>query len=127
MTGMGPNRNWLWHQPSGLTAPLPRRLGADRERVDGAGELLGQNPVHQTVALDPALAFEGRGYDVDTKMCLSFRAMTGMADMEMRFVDHLQTVGRQGGGELALDLGLDGHAANDNCGEGLLNGASRLA
>ena len=95
--------------------------------MDGSGELVGEDLVDHPVPLDPALALEGPGYDVDTKMCLSFRTVAGMARMKVGFVGDVQADGGQFVDQFAFYGGFDGHGANDSCEAGFLNGARRLA
>ena len=75
----------------GRFAKLPaggfsRRLRLDRERVNGALEFRVKRRIYHTVALDPALPFEGRRYDIDPEMRFAARPVTRMALMQMRFV-----------------------------------------
>jgi hypothetical protein len=60
-----------------------RRPREDREGVDGAFEFAVKRRIYHAVAIDPALPFEGRRYNIDTEMRLTSRPMAGVALMQM--------------------------------------------
>ena len=66
-----------------LPSAFARRLRVDGERVHGTRELGGQYRIYHTVALDPALPFEGVRYNINTEVRLAPGAMPGMALMQM--------------------------------------------
>ncbi len=51
-----------------------------------AAERIGQKVVDHAVALEAALAREGRGYDIHSEMSLSAFPPAGMSGMKMRFI-----------------------------------------
>jgi hypothetical protein len=93
-------RNRFYHlcrssQEAGGQPQLPacgfsRRLRLDRERMDGALKFRGKRRIYHTMALDPALPFEGRRYDIDPEMRLAARPVARMALMQMRFVRNVE-------------------------------------
>lgn len=68
---------------------LARRAGLDGERMQAvAAEGVGQQPVHDAMALDAGLAAEGVRHDIDTEMRLSTFPGAGMPGMKVGFVIH---------------------------------------
>ena len=55
----------------------------DRQRVDGAGEFRSQRRIYHAVALDPALPFEGRRYNMNSEVRIAAWAVGGVALMQM--------------------------------------------
>ena len=72
-------------------------------------ELAGQQLIHAALPRDPALAGEGRRHDRHAIMGFAIFACTCMTGVQMRFVDDLEMLRRQGGGEAALDAFGTGH------------------
>ena len=62
---------------------FPRRLGLNRQRVDAAGQFRSQRRIYHAMAIDPALPFEGFGYNINAEVRLAARPMAGMALMQM--------------------------------------------
>jgi hypothetical protein len=65
------------------TLAFAGRLRVDRERMDGALEFAVKRRIYHAVALDPALPFEGRRYNINTEMRLASRPMAGVTLMQM--------------------------------------------
>jgi hypothetical protein len=86
--------------------------------MDARGELVLQNVINAALAGQARQPLEGGRDDLDAKMRLPARPVAGMAGMEMRFVGDLEPLGRQGGGELALNPVGDAH---DGLGEYVLS------
>ena len=84
-----------------------RRLRLDRERVNGAPEFRPQRRVYHAMALDPALPFEGRRYDIDSEMRLAARSVTRMTLMQMRFVGDVEAFRQESFTQLVCDGMLD--------------------
>jgi hypothetical protein len=80
-----------------------RRLRLDRERVNGALEFRVKRRIYHTVALDPALPFEGRRYDIDPEMRFAARPVTRMALMQMRFVRDVEAFRQESFTQLVYD------------------------
>ena len=62
----------------------------NRKRVDAAGELVGKCLVYHAVALDPALPFERRRYDMHPVMGLAARAVPRVPGMHARLVGDIE-------------------------------------
>ena len=74
--------------------------------MHAAGELGRQHLVHRAAALDAAEAGEGRRAHHHAEVGLAALAPAAVAAMRLAFVDHLEVVGMEGGGELGVeDLG----------------------
>jgi hypothetical protein len=84
----------------------------DGKRVDTRRQFTGEGLVDHAVALKPALTFEGLGYDINPKMRLSARLMSGVPLMLMRFVHDPDAVGGKSLSQLSCDDVLDAH---DGC------------
>jgi hypothetical protein len=55
------------------------------------------------MALDPALPFEGRRYDIDPEMRLAARPVARMALMQMRFVGDVEAFRQESFTQLVYD------------------------
>jgi len=55
------------------------------------------------MTLDPGLTFEGLSHDIDPVMSLSAFPVPGMACMLVRFILHLEALGRESLGQLLCD------------------------
>ena len=55
----------------------------DRQRMHGATEFRRERRVNHAVALDPALPFEGRRYNIHPEMRLTAGSVAGVALMQM--------------------------------------------
>jgi hypothetical protein len=82
---------------------FPRRLRLDRQRVHGALKFPGQRPVDHAMAFDPALPFEGRRHDINSKVRLAARPVAGMALMQVRFVRDIEAFWRESFKQLVYD------------------------
>src|SRR5438094_10368862 len=82
---------------------LVRRLRLDRERMDGALEFRCKRRIYHAMALDPALPFEGRRYDIYPEMRLAARPVAGMALMQMRFVRDVEAFRQESFTQLVYD------------------------
>jgi hypothetical protein len=80
-----------------------RRLRLDRERVNGALEFRCKRRIYHTMALDSALPFEGRRYDIDPEMRLAARPVARMALMQMRFVRNVEAFRQESFTQLVYD------------------------
>jgi len=86
-----------------------RRLCLDRERVNGALEFRRKRRIYHTMALDPALPFEGRRYDIDPEMRLAARPVARMALMQMRFVRNVEAFRQESFTQLVYDSVFGAH------------------
>ena len=78
--------------------------------MDRAGELVGEERMHAALALDPALAFESRGDDLEPEMgFLAARGAGVMARVKMGVVVDDEMLGLQTRFELAADTVGDDH------------------
>ncbi len=68
-----------------------------------------QNFVYHAMALKAALSFKRFRDDIDSKMSLSAPPMPGMAFMVVRFIVHLEALGREGLGQLLFDIITGSH------------------
>jgi hypothetical protein len=86
-----------------LISLLARRPNVERQSVDAASELIGQQIIDRAMTLDPALSRKTLRHDLDAEMRLAAMAsaslMTHMTRMLMRFVDYPQKLRRKCGGE----------------------------
>ncbi len=69
---------------------FPRREGVNRQRMHAAGEFPGERLIDQAMAVDPALAFERLGHDMNPVMAFSTGTMARVPRMLMGFVLHPQ-------------------------------------
>lgn len=77
------------------------------ERVNLPRQFFAERGIDHTMALNPALAFEGARYDMDTEMRLPAGAVSSMPDMILGFVLDLDAVGGERGTEFASHLVFD--------------------
>jgi hypothetical protein len=61
------------------------------------------------MALDPALPFEGRRYDINPEMRLAARPVTRMALMQMRFVRDVEAFRQESFTQLVYDSVFGAH------------------
>jgi hypothetical protein len=80
-----------------------RRRGVDRERVDAAFELTGKCLDDHAVALEPALSAERFRHNIHPEMSLPALPMSGMPDVVMGFVHHVEARGSESLGQLLRD------------------------
>ena len=80
-----------------------RRRGVDRERVDAACELTDKCFVDHTVALEPALSAERFRHNIHPEMSLPALAISGMPDVLLGFVHHVEARGSESLGQLLGD------------------------
>ena len=86
-----------------LRPVLARRQGADRECVHAALKLTHERVIDHTMALDPALFFEGIGHDIHSEVALPAGSMAGMSLVQMRVIRHLELRGCEGFDQLLRD------------------------
>ena len=82
---------------------LIRRLRLVRERMDGALEFRCKRRIYHAMALDPALPFEGRRYDIYPEMRLTARPVARMALMQMRLVRNVEAFRQESFTQLVYD------------------------
>jgi hypothetical protein len=92
---------YLW-APARQAAHTSRR-GVDCERVDAACELTGKCFVDHSVAIEPALSAERFRHDIHPEMSLAALAMSGMPDVLVGFVHHVEARGSESLGQLLRD------------------------
>jgi len=92
------------------------------ERVHATGQFTRKNAVNQPVALQPGLPFERVRHNINTEMGLPTWSMPGMACMLVRFVHHLETLRREGRGQLLRDHIGGPHAVELRIGASPVNG-----
>jgi hypothetical protein len=66
------------------------------------------------MALDPALPFEGRRYDIDPEMRFAARPVSRMTLMQMRFVRDVEAFRQESFTQLVYDSVPGAHEAADN-------------
>ena len=76
-----------------------------------------QHRVDHPVTLETGLACEGRRYNANREVTFACPWRTRMTRMMMRFVDDLQRLGREGGGQFFSDRLFDTHAARNPKGQ----------
>jgi hypothetical protein len=79
------------------------RRGVDCERVDAACELTGKCFVDHSVALEPALSAKRFRHNIHPEMSLAALAMSGMPDVLVGFVHHVEARGSESLGQLLRD------------------------
>jgi hypothetical protein len=87
------------------------REGGEREGMNRAGELLGQEAIYAALAGDAALPSERGRNDLDAEMRLAFGPRTGMAGVAVRLVMNDEVKRLKTGGELGADSCGDGHGS----------------
>ena len=75
--------------------------------MDACNEEIGERRVDRALALEPTLAGEGGGDDLDREMTFAARIVAGVAAMLLAVVDHGETFGSEGGAQAFLDLAGD--------------------
>ena len=110
-----------------------RRRGVDRERVDATFELTGKCLVDHAVALEPALSAERFRHNIHPEMSLPALPMSGMPDVVMGFVHHVEARGSESPGQLLRDeiapchgVRIAGGAGVGQCRESAQTRLSRL-
>ena len=68
---------------AGLAPFFPGCLRVNGKRMHPIGQFRRERRINHTVALDPALPFEGGRHDMYSEMRLAARPMAGMALMQM--------------------------------------------
>src|SRR5581483_10442984 len=92
---------------------VSRDVCRNRQSVDRTGQLLLQDAVDGTAAVDPGLPDKLRRPDLHPEMRFAALAMAGMAAMLRALVDHRKMRGLKGGLQLGLDPLLNrAHATN---------------
>ena len=84
-------------------AAFTRRRGVNRERVDAACEFSDKRFVNHAVALEPALPAERLRHNIYPEMSLPALAMSGMPDVLVGFVHHVEARGSESLGQLLRD------------------------
>ena len=84
-------------------AAFARRRGVNRERVDAACELADKRFVDHAVALEPALPAERLRHDIYPEMSLPALAVSGMPNVLVGFVHHVEARGSESLGQLLRD------------------------
>jgi len=67
----------------GISGHFRRRVDLERQRVDPAGEFIGENLMNHAVALHPALSIEGLRHNINPEVSFPAGAMTGVALVQM--------------------------------------------
>ena len=67
-----------------------RRGSQHGQRMDRAGEFIGQYLIDHALTVNPAKVGERGCHDLDSEMRLSLGPRADVARMKMRFVDYLQ-------------------------------------
>src|SRR5262245_41647920 len=75
---------------------LAGRRSVNCERVYAAGKLIGKGRIDHAMTFETGLPFEGIRHNIDAKVRLSPRPMTGMSAVAVGFVDNVQAFGRKG-------------------------------
>jgi hypothetical protein len=73
------------------------------ERVYAGCQFIRKCCINHAMALDPVLSFEGLSHDIDPVMSLPAFPVPGMACMLVRFILHLEALGRESLGQLPRD------------------------
>ena len=81
----------------------------DGEGVHRISQFRRQRCINHAVALDPALPFEGRRYDIDPEMRFAARPVTRMALMQMRFVRDVEAFRQESFTQLVYDSVFGAH------------------
>ena len=82
---------------------FPWRLRPDGQRMHRARQFRGQRGIYHAVALDPALPFEGRRYDIYPEVRLAARPVARMTLMQMRFVRDVEAFWQESFTQLVYD------------------------
>jgi len=90
---------------------LSWRGRVDGERVDAAGKLGGKRPIHQAVALEPALPAEGLRHDIHAEVRFAAGPVAGVTFVPVGFVFDVQVFGRESFAQLFSDEILGSHPA----------------
>ena len=88
---------------------LSWRGRVDGKRVDAAGKLGGKRPIHQAVALEPALPGKGLRHDIHPEMTLAAGPVAGVPLVLMGLVDYPQAVRAESLGQLPCDEVVGSH------------------
>ncbi len=80
-----------------------------RQRVNAAGQFVGERRVDHAMTLDAALAGEGPRHDMNAEMRLTAGPVAGMTLVAMGFVNDFDPFGSEGGGEFPSDDFLGAH------------------
>ena len=71
--------------------------------MDAARKLGGERCVDHAVALDPALTLEGLCHDMNAEMRFTFRTVSGVTGVQMRFVNDTEALRMESLGQLFGD------------------------
>jgi hypothetical protein len=85
------------------------REGGERQGVNRAGELLGQEAIDAALAGDAAFPSKSGRNDLDAEMRLTFGTRTDMAGVAVRLVMNDEPERLEAGGELGTDTLGNGH------------------
>lgn len=99
------------HHISLAALRLARRARMDGKRVDGSGELVGENLIDHTVAVDPAASGEVPGHNVNPEVGLAAGPVSCVARVQMRLVHHPEALGLKRLLQLFLNARFDRHDA----------------
>jgi hypothetical protein len=80
------------HSRAGGLQPI-RCTSLDRQRMDAVAHQVHERVVHHPVLLNPRLAIESRAGDPHAEVP---RALAGMSNVQVAFVNHLQRRRREG-------------------------------
>ena len=80
------------------------RAGANSQRMDRPAQFVRQNIHDAALALKARQTLKPCGDDNDAKMCFTFRSRTGMARVQIGFVNYLKMVWRKGSDQFFFDL-----------------------
>jgi hypothetical protein len=75
----------------------------DSEGVHASRKLSGKRLIDHAVTLDAALSLERFRHDIDPEMGLPARAVSGMALMLMRLINHFEALRHESLGQLLCD------------------------
>jgi hypothetical protein len=89
----------------------PRGARVNRKRVDAARKLVGKHLVHHAVALDPALPFERRRYNMDPVMGFAAGPVACVSGMQVRLIGDVEMRRGKCPGQLFDQSILPRHAA----------------
>ena len=77
--------------------------------MDRTGEFFRQHLVNETMTVNAAFVDEPLRHYMNAKMGLSFRTVSGVTGVKMRFVDDLQYAGCECGYQFYFDCVFYGH------------------
>ena len=86
-----------------------RRKRMQRERMHRAREFCRQRRIDHAMTVDARLADEGLRHNINSEMRLAAGPVTRMAFVQMRFIDDIETFGRESIAQLFCDVVFCGH------------------